>query len=152
MKDHDKAARGTTKSMSINMGNRLTQLQQAYQMQKSSIFFNKLPGETRNQIYAYLLRAQGSVALDHRVNAKIELEEEDLEVFVDTKHPTRLCAAIIRTCRACAYETYPILYGQNVFAFGDSLEIENFDSLGLSTSSFWVIGKAENEKPISDIR
>ena len=140
-----------TKLMSVDMGDHLMQLQQAYQMQKGSIFFNEFPAEIRNKVYAYLLRAQGLVALDHQVNANIELEEEDLEVFVDTKHPVRLCAAIIRTCRACAYETYPILYGQNVFAFYDSLEIENFDSLGLGTSNFCVIEKAKIEKSISDI-
>ena len=132
-KHHDKAAPCTTKLTPVDIGD---QLQQAYQMQKGSIFFNELPGEIRNKIYAYLLGAQGSVALSHQVNAKMELEEEDLDVFVDTKHPIRLCAAIIPTCRACAYETYPILYGHNVFTFYDSIEIENFDLLGLGTSSF----------------
>ncbi len=55
--------------------------------------------------------------------------------FVSDNPRALLDAAIARTCRLRIYETYPILYGQNVFSFYDWGHMYYFERAGTSNDS-----------------
>jgi len=55
--------------------------------------------------------------------------------FVGDNPGALLDAAIARTCRLSIYETYPIIYGQNVFSFYDWGHMYYFERAGTSNDS-----------------
>lgn len=105
----------------------LTPLQLAYRRQKDSAFFARLPAEIRHKVYECLLVAHEIITPDHRL---LEAMEDRRRRFGDYGVGMKLAAGlhgkIVRTCRACVYETYPILYGQNEFSFGRVEEFNDF--------------------------
>ena len=106
----------------------ITPLQLAYENQKDSEFFTRFPAEIRNKIYGCLLIAEEIITPDHRL---VGGAKEDRRCrFGDYGIGPELAAgpqgAVVRTCRACVYETYPILYGHNEFSFGRGQEFDDF--------------------------
>lgn len=104
----------------------LTPLQRAYMMQNESIFFRNLPPEIRIKIYQYLLHAYEVVNPSHQSLRSEPRMCHDRAPGLD--------AGITRTCRAAVYETYPILYGQNVFSFAEREDMQYFQFKGLNPS------------------
>lgn len=102
--------------------------------------FLKLPSETRNQIYRYLLRDDdayvyvvnqslmdsASAKLDNLVTTKSPDKdtaidaEEALTCLLDEAEPFRLHPEILSTCQQIHSEAMSILYGENVFFYAIS--------------------------------
>lgn len=114
----------------------VTPLQKAYLAQEGSVFFGKGKGkfsaEIRNMIYEHLLIAHETITPDHYPHPE-QYGEFDLNLLVGDKQAAGLHAGIARTCRAILYETYPILYGCNVFEFWLPHHIRGFERTGLGT-------------------
>ena len=94
-------------------------LQIAYSNQKHSILFGKFPAEIRNRIYEVLLLTD-QLADDR--------SQDPTPYFWVLKV---IEGAIVRTCRAVLFETYPVLYGRNTFFFSEAFQIEKFQSCHL---------------------
>lgn len=94
--------------------------QRAYSIQKQSTFFGKFPAEIRNRIYDFLLVADEIVNPGH--------QRVSTNNYGCGKVPAGLDATIARTCRAALLESYPILYGRNVFAFVTPDQINRYHS------------------------
>lgn len=88
----------------------LTPLQIAYQKQKDSVFFGKLPAEIRIQIYEHLLLTPEPVAPFLPRATVIDRKTKDTSI--EYEKSSKLDATIARTCRAAFYEAHPILYGR----------------------------------------
>jgi len=113
----------------------ITSLQLAYEKQKGSNFFARFSAEIRNKIYECLLIAHEIITPDHRLLGHVVFMADRRYRFGDYGIGDKLAAglhgAVVRTCRACVYETYPILYGQNRFLFGRYQEFDYFKLGGL---------------------
>jgi hypothetical protein len=113
-----------------------TPLQIAYENQKDSNFFDRIPAEIRNKIYGCLLIAHEIITPKHRSHGLVVGLADQHEIFGDFSIGDKLAAglhgAVARACRACVYETYPILYGQNIFSFGRQREFDYFMVGGLT--------------------
>lgn len=79
-----------------------TWLKTAYEKQKDSVFFGKFSPEVRDKIYGYLL-----------------ITTEPIEYY------TTVDVGIMSTCRACTSETYPILYGRNIYTFNQAHYVDD---------------------------
>ena len=100
-----------------------TPLQRAYRMQESSILFGRCPGEIRNKIYEYLLITDEEI--DHRQMR-----------CVSSMKSVVPGGQIVRTCRAVLCESYPILYGRNIFSFTHRCNMIHFQMVyGKRTAS-----------------
>lgn len=114
-------------SLDQNPRTTLTLLQLAYRRQKDSAFFTRFPAEIRHKVYECLLIAHEIITPDHRLLDAIEDRRRRFGDYgVGMKLAAGLHGKIVRTCRACVYETYPILYGQNQFSFGRVEEFNDF--------------------------
>lgn len=114
-----------------------TALTMAYQAQKKSWFFNKIPGEIRHKIYEHLLIASGDVLIQHDPERANKHHHGSC-----TQHRSEVAqgphAAIVQTCRLTVYETYPILYGRNIFCFHRRQDIDQFQFSGIRlTTCMW---------------
>lgn len=92
-------------------------LTKAYHRQRKSPFYNKLPAEIRNQIYEYLLLTDQTIDVTIRafsLKKTFKLGENPLH-----DPPPGIHSAICHTCRGALYETYPIIYGRNMFSFAE---------------------------------
>ncbi|KAL8816523.1 MAG: hypothetical protein Q9191_008316, partial [Dirinaria sp. TL-2023a] len=110
-------------------GTPLLPVQRAYLIQKDSMFFSKLPLELRLEIYQYLLLAPEVINPDQRQLA-LKISKSQTHWLITSDYD-ELDVALVRTCRASVYETYPILYGQNVFSFARPQEMHRFQFQGL---------------------
>ena len=107
-----------------------TQLQIAYEKQKDSVFFGKFPPEIRNRIYTYLLVVEREIKVDIDNEYAPEKQEKIGYAGPYIGNDAELDATFSRTCRLTVYETYPILYGENVFAFSDWGQTRCFEVTG----------------------
>jgi len=110
-----------------------------------AFFFMKLPAETRNQIYRYLLRDDDAYVylVNHPTNKLESAQQNNLvttrspeqDIAIDTKEtliclsdediPFRLSPEILGTSRQIYNEAVNILYGENVFCY--ALSKTHFD-------------------------
>lgn len=113
----------------------ITPVQIAYENQKDSNLFARIPAEIRNKIYGYLLIAHEIITPDHRffgfAAAMVRCGRLG-DYGIGCTLAAGVHGAVVRTCRACVYETYPILYGQNIFSFGRQREFDHFMVGGLT--------------------
>jgi len=121
---------GTKKYRNQDHRPKTTPLQIAYENQKNSSFFARIPAAIRNKIYGCLLIAHEMITPKHRSHGLVVGLVDQHEIFGDVSIGDKLAAglhgAVARACRACVYETYPDLYGQNIFSFGRQREFDYF--------------------------
>lgn len=133
-KDNESDVLKTTAAEIVHDSSQLTPLQLAYQKQKNSVFFGKFPPEVRNKIYAQLLVADEVIAVG--IDEQYAAEEHDIGYqgpYEDFNRETVLHGTIARTCRLSVYESYPILYGGNVFLFSDRGQMYWFEIMGMTS-------------------
>lgn len=97
-------------------------LSKAYELQKDSFFFTKVPGEIRNKIYECLLVTDQVVDSDrYRLNSDLQIKRYGPRYGKGFG----LGPAILRSCRAVFCEAFPFLYERNTFAFTEEAEMKN---------------------------
>ncbi len=111
--------------------NQLSQsLTQAYQAQPESPYLNLLPAEVRNEVYKYLLISPLTITPERQAVGPLRHYTK----FSTCSAPAlEINATVLRTCRAIAYEGYPVLYGQNTFSFTSPTEMKYFKLAGLES-------------------
>lgn len=88
-------------------------LRLVHSTQKESTFFGRSPVEVRNKMYEEHLIANGPIC----PLAPLSPTEPRRNIWLSGTDVMIVEGVIVRTCRACVHETYPVLYGRNDFGF-----------------------------------
>ena len=122
------SARNTEDNISDNSKREALQVQLAYKTQEQSAFFSKCPPEIRNSVYKLLLQSLHTIVADEQlvVSGKHAQHDWQMSYSVYVAQQFEFSATFLRTCRAMCHEAYPVLYGQNVFAFNSPTDMNSF--------------------------
>ena len=120
--------RNAEDNISDNSKREALQVQLALKTQEQSAFFSKCPPEIRNNVYKLLLQSLHTIVADEQLVTSSRRAQHDWQMSYSLYVPQQFefSATFLRTCRAMCHEAYPVLYGQNVFAFNSPTDMNSF--------------------------